>query len=79
MKSWRFHLLSLVVLLACLAVALPALAQEGDKTLPTVDNRITQTSTALATGAFLLVVGGGTYIFLVKRGIIKSKSVDRWE
>jgi hypothetical protein len=78
-KSWRSHLLCLTFLLACLFTALPAFAHEEDEAHPDVDRRITQTSTALATGALLLVVGGGTYIFLVKRGIIKSKSVDRWE
>lgn len=79
MKSWRSHFLSLAGLVACLSLALPALAHDDDASLPNVDTRITQTSTVLATGAFLLVVIGGTYIFLVKRGIIKSKSGDRWE
>lgn len=79
MKAWRSRFLCLTVLILSLLTTSPAFAHEDDEGVPAVDKRITQTSTALATGALVLVVGGGIYIFLVKRGIIKSKSVDRWE
>ncbi len=79
MRNFHSWLLRCCVLLACLCVGLPAFAHGDDEPAAPVDRRITKTSNALAGGALGLMLVAGGYVFLVKRGIIKSKSNDRWE
>ncbi len=79
MRGFRLYLLQFCVLLACLCMTLPAFAHDEDEPPPPVNPKIARASTFLAAGAFVLVLVAGGYVLLVKRGIIKSKSGDRWE
>ena len=79
MKTVSALLVRCGVLLACLCVCLPAFAHDDDGPPPPVDAKIARASAALVTLSVSLVVGAGLYVFLLKRGIIKSKSNDRWE